>query len=73
VAIDNGADRVVYAGPVFSHYEFEASADVRLTNGDWQARLRAGQAPAAVEWSTSYRVPGANAEAAKYGLDPDGR
>jgi hypothetical protein len=72
VAIENGPERVVYAGPVFSHYEFEASADVRLTNGDWQARLREGQASIADEWSASYRVPGANPEAAKYGLDPEG-
>jgi hypothetical protein len=70
VAIDSGDDLVMYAGPVFSHYEFQESADVRLTNGDWHARLREGQAPPPTEWSASYRVPGANADASKYGLDP---
>jgi hypothetical protein len=73
VAIDSGEDRVVYAGPVFSHYEFEASADVRLTNGDWHDRLRSGQAPAATAWSANYRAPGVNAEAASYGLEAEGR
>jgi hypothetical protein len=56
---------------VFSHYEFEASADVRLTNGEWQAQLREGQVPAAAEWTASYRAAGVNAEAPQYGRDPD--
>ena len=73
VAIDNGPDRVVYAGPVFSHYEFQTSADVRLTNGDWQARLREGQAPTRNEWTKVYSVPGMNPEASKYGLDARGQ
>ena len=70
VAIDSGADRVLYAGPMFSHYEFDATSDVRLTNGEWQARLRKNQAPPPDEWTTTYSLPGENPEASKYGLDP---
>jgi hypothetical protein len=73
VAIDNGSDHVVYAGPVFSHFEFQTSAGVRLTNGDWQAQLREGQAPEQNEWAKTYSIPGINPAASKYGLDPQGR
>ena len=57
IAIDNGPDRVVYAGPVFSHYEFEVPGANRLTDEDWQARLDSGQKPPSPEWTRSYLVP----------------
>jgi len=57
IAIDNGPDRMVYAGPVFSHYEFEVPGANRLTDEDWQAMLDAGQEPPAPEWTQSYLVP----------------
>lgn len=39
VAINNGPDRCVYAGPVLSHYEFELiGPPQRLTDPEWKAR-----------------------------------
>jgi hypothetical protein len=70
VAIDSGADRVVYAGPVFSHYEFDAPSDVRLSNDEWQAQLRENKTAPPDEWTKSYSLPGVNPDASKYGLDP---
>lgn len=67
LAVDNGKDRMVYAGPVFSHYEFEAPNAVRRTNGEWHDTLRAGKTPPRPEWTASFVVPGFNPEAAKYG------
>ena len=40
IAINNGINRMVYAGPVLSHYEFElVGAPQRLSDLDWNARL----------------------------------
>jgi hypothetical protein len=46
----------MYAGPVFSHYEFETPAGVRLTDTEWRKTLSAG-APARPEWTREYLVP----------------
>jgi hypothetical protein len=67
VAVDNGKDRMVFAGPVFSHYEFEAPNAVRRTNGDWHDLLRAGKHPPRPEWTSSFVVPGFNPESKNYG------
>ena len=56
IAVDNGPDRMVYAGPVLSHYEFEVPGLDRLTDADWQATLTATN-PAPPEWTASYLVP----------------
>jgi hypothetical protein len=58
IAVDNGPDRMVYAGPVLSHYEFEMPADTRMTDAQWKANLRAGQKPPSPDWTRSYLVPG---------------
>jgi hypothetical protein len=57
IAVDNGPDRMVYAGPVFSHYEFEVPGANRLSDEDWKAKLDAGQKPPSPEWTRSYLVP----------------
>jgi hypothetical protein len=67
IAIDNGKDRMVYAGPVLSHYEFELPTGVRKTDSRWQEDLRTGNAPPRPEWTRNYLVPGVNPEAAHYG------
>ncbi len=59
IAVDNGPDRMVYAGPVLSHYEFEVPGVNRLSDADWQAELNGGQKPASPDWTQSYLVPGA--------------
>jgi hypothetical protein len=57
IAVDNGPDRMVYAGPVFSHYEFEVPGVNRLSDEDWQARLQSGQKPPSPEWTLGYLIP----------------
>jgi hypothetical protein len=56
IAVDNGPDRMVYAGPVLSHHEFLTKADERLTDELWDSRLR-GAAQPSPEWTRSYLVP----------------
>jgi hypothetical protein len=58
IAVDNGPDRMVYAGPVLSHYEFEMPGTTRMTDAEWKANLRAGQKPPSPEWTRTYLVPG---------------
>ena len=58
IAVDNGTNRMIYAGPVMSQYEFENPADYRWTDSDWQYTLRAGQAPARPDWTRGWLVPG---------------
>ena len=57
IAIDNGPDRMVYAGPVFSHYEFEEPTATRLTDDQWKTMLTNGQKPPSPDWTQSYLVP----------------
>lgn len=58
VAVDNGADRMVYAGPVLSHYEFEMPVDVRKTDTEWKMDIQNGKASPHPEWTKSFLVPG---------------
>lgn len=58
IAVDNGPDHMVYAGPVFSHYEFEVPGVNRVTDDAWMANVKAGQKPPPAEWTKSYLVPG---------------
>ncbi len=57
-AIDNGPDRLIYAGPVFSHYEFEEPINKRLTIDEWKARITQGPTPEPPAWVKGYLVPG---------------
>lgn len=63
IAVDNGPDRMVYAGPMLSHYEFILPGPnlVRLTDGDWAVRLAglSGEKmpPERPDWTRSYLVP----------------
>jgi len=55
IAIDNGPDRMVYAGPTMSHYEFTMEGTTRLTDFYWGWRvLPATERP---EWTRDYLVP----------------
>lgn len=58
MAVDNGPDRVVYAGPVLSHYEFEVPGVNRLSDTNWQSNLNATPSPTPPDWTRSYLVPG---------------
>jgi hypothetical protein len=72
VAVDNGNDRAVYAGPVLSHFEFEVTGEPRrLTDSEWRSLrgydwwpLPPADVPASrlegiapPEWTRSYLVP----------------
>ena len=70
LAVDNGSDRFICAGPVLSHYEFEITGDPRrLSDQEWQSVLGSnfpGDASAArfegltpAVWTQSYLVPNA--------------
>jgi hypothetical protein len=66
VAVDSGKDRVVYAGPLLSHYEFEMPGVTRKSDAEWRDDLRKGKAPPRPEWTRDYLVPGHNPGAAGY-------
>ena len=66
VAVDSGKDRMVYAGPVLSHYEFEMPGVTRKADSEWKKDLRDGHAPPRPEWTAGYLVPGYNREASRY-------
>jgi hypothetical protein len=55
LAVDNGPDRMVYAGPVLSHYEFLLPGPTltRLTDSQWQFYPRPPRPP----WTQCYLVP----------------
>ncbi len=70
-AIDSGTDRMVYAGPVFSHYEFETRGLTRKSDSEWRKDLREGRLPPRPPWTHGYLVPGVNPEAKTYHHDND--
>lgn len=59
VAVDNGPDRMVYAGPTMSHYEFIENGPtlVRLTDEAWSSRVLSTNRPPRPDWTKSYLVP----------------
>ena len=58
IAIDNGPDRMVYAGPVLSHYEFCERFPVRRDDNQWKGILLGTERPPSPEWTTGFLVPG---------------
>jgi len=68
IAVDSGADRMVFAGPVLSHYELEVIGEPRrLNDEEWKQILRGRFPPdvfasrieglAPPVWTQSYLVP----------------
>jgi hypothetical protein len=57
IAVDSGKHRMVYAGPVLSHYEFEVPGVERKSDSEWQGDLQGGRVPPRPEWTRSYLVP----------------
>ena len=47
IAVDNGPDRMIYAGSVLSHYEFEEPGTIRLTGvqPQWKTTVQSGGQP----------------------------
>ncbi|MEQ8999306.1 MAG: DUF3160 domain-containing protein [Coleofasciculus sp. B1-GNL1-01] len=58
IAVDNGEDKMVYAGPVLSHYEFEMPGVVRKSDSEWQNDIKEGNVPPRPQWTEGYLVPG---------------
>ena len=59
IAVDNGPDRMVYAGPVLSHYEFEIlGSPTRKSDSEWKNDYRNSKWPKPPEWTRGYLVPG---------------
>ncbi|MDF7798879.1 DUF3160 domain-containing protein [Pontiellaceae bacterium B1224] len=52
MAVDNGPDRRVYCGPVFSYYEFEMPNGKRMTDSEWRNQ----DPPSSPEWTRTFRV-----------------
>jgi hypothetical protein len=56
IAIDSGKDRMVYAGPVLSYYEFEMPGVQRKSDSEWQNDLQSSRAPPRPEWARGHLV-----------------
>jgi hypothetical protein len=52
MAVDNGSDRRMYCGPVFSYYEFERPNGERMTDSEWRSQ----DPPPSPVWTRSFRV-----------------
>jgi hypothetical protein len=57
VVINFGSQRVMYAGPVMSHYEFETAFPTRKSDSEWEADIRYNRTPAPPPWTANYLVP----------------
>jgi uncharacterized protein YdcH (DUF465 family) len=56
IAVDNGQDKMVYAGPVLSHYEFEMPGVSRKSDSEWQQDFEKERLPPRPDWTKSYLV-----------------
>lgn len=60
IAVDNGEDKMVYAGPVLSHYEFEMAGVMRKSDSEWEEDICNGNLPPRPDWTKSYLVTAKN-------------
>jgi hypothetical protein len=49
--------RRIGVGAVFTYYEFEVTADQRMTDEDWQAWVAAGTTPPPPSWTEAFMAP----------------
>ena len=57
IAVDNQDDHTVYVGPLFSYYEFQHSAEDRMTDEKWQQMLGQTEQPARPAWTGDFQAP----------------
>lgn len=57
IAVDNGKDKMVYAGPVLSHYEFEMPGVSRKSDSEWRSEIQLGNFPPRPDCTKSYLIP----------------
>jgi hypothetical protein len=60
IAVDNGEDKMVYAGPVLSHYEFEMPSGERKSDSEWEEDICNGNLPPRPDWTKSYLITAKN-------------
>ncbi len=58
VAIDNGAERMAFIGPIYSYYEFERPITDRLTDEAFSASLDLGTIGGRPKWTGVYEPAG---------------
>ncbi|WP_424102636.1 DUF3160 domain-containing protein [Moorena producens] len=56
IAVDNGKDKMVFAGPVLSHYQFEMPEVSRKSDSEWKKDIKTGKLPPRPNWTKSYLV-----------------
>lgn len=52
IAVNSGDDTALYVGPVFSHHEFETEGLQRISDSEWQERVKRGDFPTKPQWKT---------------------
>jgi hypothetical protein len=57
IAVENGTNKMVFAGPVLSHYEFEMPGVSRKADSEWRKEMQTGKLPECPAWTKSYLVP----------------
>jgi len=57
---------IMFASPVFSHFEMYTNGVQRMTDGEWRKTLREFKTPDHPEWTKDYLVPGKLYECVKY-------
>lgn len=53
-AIDNGGDKRVYVGPMYSYFEFAKPGASRLTDEAWGQKIRTRDMPLRPEWTSAF-------------------
>ncbi|NEO21090.1 DUF3160 domain-containing protein [Moorena sp. SIO4A5] len=56
IAVENGDDRMVFAGPVMSHYEFEVPSVMRKSDSEWKQDIQNKNIPPRPDWTKDYLV-----------------
>ncbi|KAL0480684.1 hypothetical protein AKO1_007028 [Acrasis kona] len=65
MALDfNNGKKIMFVGPVFSHYEFYQST--RMSDSEWRQSINQSKMPSHPEWTENYLVPGVNPESPGY-------
>ncbi|MBX6314962.1 MAG: DUF3160 domain-containing protein [Isosphaeraceae bacterium] len=54
IAIDNGTDRMAYVGPIYTYHEFIQPVSARLTDEEFESRLRSLEPPSRPDWVRSF-------------------
>lgn len=54
IAVESGQNKMIYAGPVLSHYEFEIPTGSRKSDSEWREDLKNGKCPPRPEWTNEY-------------------